>query len=125
MSDNKELVPQEKIEQNKSLQELFAKEMIQTPDKKDGFNNISELFKLMSSIYGDSWNRQYENDSSRDVWAIVLWEKQKQTILNAVKVCMNKHQKFPPNLAQFQSICEEIESDEGKDGVEKFYKRLT
>lgn len=123
--DKKELSITESEIQNKSLQEIFAKDMIKNPNKKDGFNNIAELFKIMSASYGDNWNRQYNSDTVRDVWAIVLWEKDKSTILEAIKIAFLEYKKFPPNLVEFTEICEKIEShDNKKSKVEQLYNRL-
>lgn len=112
-------------EEELGLQQLLARDCIKTKDKKDGFNNIQELFKIMSSSYGDNWNRQYENDSARDVWALMLWEKEKKTILDAIKKSFTKNKRFPPNLVEFLDICDEIELNGNKASkVETIYKRL-
>lgn len=113
------------LDENLTLQQMLAKDCIQTPDKKDGFNNIAELFKIMSASYGDNWNRQFENDAARDVWSLMLWERDKRTILDAIKVSFNTSKRFPPNLVEFSSICDELElKSKNIPKVETIYKKL-
>jgi hypothetical protein len=126
MSDNKEIVNNNGLinkdaDSEKSIKQLLTQEFIKSPDKTEGFNNIFEIFEIFSGIYGDNWNRQYENETARDTWAVILWEIDKKTLIKATKDAMEKHQRFPPNLAEFKSLCD---SNKKASNIENTYKRL-
>lgn len=105
-----------------SISSILSKELIPENkiEKKDVFNNVAEVFNLFGSIYGENWLRQFNNDNTRDVWAIFLWKYEKKIISDAIIKSVNDYKNFPPNLAQFKEICENCITIE----TSSLYKRL-
>jgi len=88
--------------------------------------DIQWLWHNMNSIYGHIWTSTYD-DEAMIIWGAALTKRHltREDLRRGISKCVDRGDKFPPNLPEFVGLCKMTEADLNLPSFEEAFHEAT